>query len=254
MKKYQLTGLVLLFTALLLSGCGSGRGGEAFSHYQNMNQAMAAISSAEWEVDAVYGFVLGSTKMDLSMGGTVQEELIKGIPEKIKLDFDLSLAGSTLDMKAYYQDGWYYLESDGNKTKRNMDVEEMLGKANIQILQFPASSILNSQVKSVSGGQELFFKLKGDALTKMSKQILTSLGSLLAGLSSNESVKFGDAECKMVVGDDNILKSYELSFDLTLSVSEQETVIKCSSQLNLKSLNDVTIVPPGDLDSYVINQ
>jgi len=252
MKKYQFIGLVLLLAVLFLSGCGSNQGGEAYTHYQNMSQAMAAVQSAEWDVDAVYGFVLGSAKMDLAMGGTVQEELVKGVPEKIKLDFDLSLAGSTLDMKAYYYDGWYYLESDGKKTKRNMDVEEMLGKANIQILQFPVSAILNSQVKSVSGGQELYFKLKGEALTKMSNQILSSLGSLLAGLSSNETVSFSDAECKMVIGDDNIIKSYDLAFDLTLIVGEQETVIKCSTLLNLNLINDVTVVPPSDLDSYEI--
>jgi hypothetical protein len=216
-----------------------------------MNKAMTAIQSAEWDMEATYGFVLGSAKMDLAMGGTVQEELAGGNPEKIKLDFILSLAGQNLDMKAFYQDGWYYLESDGNKTKRSMDVEEMLGKANIQILQFPANAVLDSQVKNVSGGRELSFNLKGEALTKASSQILASLGSLLAGLSSKETVKFSDASCKAVVDGNNILKSYELAFDLTLVVGEQETVIECKTLLNLKSLNDVTVQPPADLDSYI---
>ena len=250
-KKLLLVGLVAII-ALLVSACGGngGSGGKsesgksAYQLYNEASQKMKDAQSYAMNLDMKVDMDMGGHKMSLVTTGNLKQVSVSADNPEMEMDFNIVIPGQpNQSMKAYYKDGYYYVDMAGKKTKMAMPLEDVLKQANAAVLDLDQSMIKEQKVN----GKELSFTLDKAAMDKL---VGDSVAGILKQLSTQVGMTFSDVNVTATLDDQNQLSTINTKFSADVTAQGQTSKINYDMAMKVLQIGNVTIDLPKDLDSY----
>ncbi|MBS7007186.1 DUF6612 family protein [Anaerostipes sp.] len=257
MKKFKKVLALTLAAAMLftLGGCKKKSPEEVL---KAANEKLNKMDSAD--MDGTIKMKMSSTSsnsssFELKMGMKMKATGMTSKDMKMDMDITTAIAGQDLSVKAYYKDGYYYMNYSGQKVKQKMDVEAMQKQLENSTGQFntSADNYKDLKMSKKDGNYVISFKFKekaiNDYVNKMMGQ-LNSTGS--AGSSANyaDQVKFDSMSGTMTVNKDSEIIAQKINMTVS-SKQEPKMSIKMSADFKYNNIGkDVKVTLPSDLDTY----
>ena len=247
MKKIALLLVVLILTTLALSGCAQK---DAYDLYTAMSEKMASVKSLNMDLSGSFVINSDGQKQDLSLSGNIQEVKKSENDVDMAMNMKTSVASTDINIEEYYKNGVLYMSAMGQKLKMNMDLSKVKQQSNSDILNFERDAINSVTVTDVDGGKKLSFKLSAKSMTSYLNNTMNSLKSSLGVDLSKANFTFSDVTYDVIADSDNMIKSYHMNFTMNFEVNGKAASVDYDITTSLKSVNDVTITFPADLDTY----
>ena len=244
MKKFLfvLTAVVMIFS---IAACGESDA----SVYELYKKAADATNAADsFEADA-------SLKMLIKSGGQTVDQSIDMAMKLVKngesMDMQMSMSGAMFanqSVEMFIKDNNVYMQMQGMKLKLSGSEQYMSLGTTAQPVQFPESAIKEKQIEDVSEGKKINLVIDGKVL---SETLFEQVGSTIegSGLTEND-INVGDVKIEAVIGNDDLMKSIKMSFEMSMSLLGQNASIEYEISLDYKQIGNVTIEFPTDLDTY----
>lgn len=182
MKK-RIVFLLSLLMVLSLMGCSKSKETEKSVDpaimYEDAAKKMADLKDMDAKANLKMTMSQGEETMDMSMDMDIKMTGAGTDDMKYLADTKLTMFGMDLDMKMFYTDGYYYIETFGQKMKYAMDYSDMLDKVNESTMQTGDLSKYMKDIKATKEGDKTIvtFKLDGEKMTEYIKNMLEDLGT-----------------------------------------------------------------------------
>jgi hypothetical protein len=239
--------LVLLLFMLTSAACGSEKTVFAYDIYSQATAAMDSVKSLAADTNVKMKMSTAGMDFEVAMSGAIKAVTLSENDVEMQLDMLTSFMGQDIELKAFYKDGVYYLEADGQKTSMAMPLEQIQKQANIEALSFPDTAIKDQQMTNKDGGKELSFTLDG---TVLSDTVTAQMGDLTALLGEGAEMTIGDVDYAVFIDKQGNLKSTQMSFSMEMGLFGE--TMPCSMEISMDyvQINNVSIDFPADLDAY----
>ena len=275
MKKFTAIFICATFCLSFFAGCASSQEKTAYDLYLNMQKALDNVKSIDMDMALAMEFTINTEPTDYSSGENKMTYNINGNLKQVKTDsgdFDMAMEferkdsystsglnphSNNIGFASYYTGGIYYealtvLGQKGPGTKKPMTVEEVMRQIEtdeIKPLDFPETAIKESEITDLNdGSKKTEFILNGEFMTE---QLLEKMRYAYPSPElKNAALTFNDFICEIVIDKDNIMKSYKMICDVTVTAHGEDGNMKMEISMTVNSYNDVIINFPADLDSY----
>lgn len=243
---------VLLSAAMLVSmaGCGAGTDGKAL--YDEATKKNAELTSMDFTYHVDMVMKQGDQSMDMSTDMDMKMDGINTDSMRMISEGTTSTAGQNVDTFMYYENGYCYMETGGQKFKYAMAIEEM-SKAALQSVggaNMESSYMQKVEVKKDGDNQVLTFV--GDA-SKMDEYVQTMMGAMgtmgtgMEGLSYTIKEVSGEA----TVNSDGYISSMKMKMVIEMTMQGETVSVDMDITGDYHNLGQpVEITAPADLDSY----
>lgn len=218
--------LILLFGLLMiLSLVGCSRAKETKMNldpetiYEDAVKKTAELKDIDGTATMKMVMSQGEETMDISMDMDIKMTGINTEDMKYLCDTKMSMLDTDFDMKMFYTDGYYYIESFGQKMKYPMDYSAMLDKVNESTMQ---TTDLSKYMKDIKATQEddntiITFQLDGEKMTEYIQGIMSDLGTgidsgLYSGIEGN---------VETTINKDGYLSAVKMSLILDMNIEGQ---------------------------------
>lgn len=191
----------------------------------------------------------GDETMDISMNMDIKMTGINTEDMKYLCDSKMSMLGMDLDMKMFYTDGYYYIESLGQKMKYPMDYSAVLDKVNESTMQTTDLSKYMKEIKATQEGDNTIvtFQLDGEKMKEYIKDIMSDFGngidsSLYSGIEGN---------VETTINKDGYFSAVKMSLVLDMNIEGQ--VMKMNMDVDMVYNNPgkaVKAIELPDLEGY----
>ena len=196
-----------------------------------------------------------SSSLEMNMGLKMKATDMTSEDMKMDMDMTMGIAGQDLNFKAYYTDGYYYINYSGQKQKQKMDFAAMQKQMENTAGQFNTNAKNYKGLKMDKKGDNyvISFKLKEKALNDYVNKIMGQMNSTgVAGAGTNyaDQVKFESMSGTMTVNKDSEITAQKINMVVS---SKEDTKLKVKMILDFKYHNigkDVKVTLPDDLDTY----
>ena len=139
-------------------------------------------------------------------------------------------------MSAYYQDGWYYVDTMGQKIKMPMDVSAITEQTKVSTLTFDEDDLLsNFRLWGEGENKVVGFVIEDDKMNEYIQTVLSAAG--MSGLTDLSGLDISDIQCEYVV--DPAGNCVKMRMKLDMSVTEQGQTV------TMKMDGDIGIADPG---------
>ena len=128
-KNRILAAVLAVVLAFGLTACGGGGKEDAKDVYKAAMEKMNSLESMAAGMDITVKMSDGSGSMDITMDAEMKIQDIKKESMALSMDMNVGMSGITMAMQAYYADGWYMMETMGQKMKYQMPLEDAMGQA-----------------------------------------------------------------------------------------------------------------------------
>ncbi len=174
---------------------------------------------------------------------------------KMDMNMKMSVLGQSMNMKMYYTDGYYYMNSMGQKQKVKMDIAAMQKQLESTTGQstLPSKYYKNLKLKEDGDNLVLSYSLNKDGLNEYIESLMSQMSSITGNTSGSDvsdSIKISSFSGKRTLDeDDNTLKE---SIKMVMESKTGEAgKITISMTMNYKNPGKkVTVELPSDLDTY----
>lgn len=196
-----------------------------------------------------------SSSFELKMGMKMKASGMTSKDMKMDMDITTAIAGQDMSAKAYYTDGYYYMNFNGQKQKQKMDVEAMEKQMENSTGQFNTSvdNYKNLKMTKKDGNYVISFKFKEKALNDYINKMMGQMNSSgVAGSTTNyaDQVKFDSMSGTMTVNEDSEIVAQKINMVVS-SKQEPKISIKMSADFKYNNIGkDVKITLPSDLNTY----
>lgn len=250
-KKIIVLVLVAVLLTCLFCSCDDVSKQEAYNLYQQMIKAMDSTEYTDMDLKMNLKTSIMGLNVESAITGNIKEVREDPTNPLMYLQFSLDAAGISLPIEIWYQNNECYIDSDGEKMKVSLPLEEVMrsfGLNSINVLEFSETAILDCRVQAVGKNKKIELSLDGAQVVGLIDQALEQ-----AGLPSEIKldVNITDISCFLMIDEECLLQSYTIIYSSLISVEEQ--TIKASVELELKvnSYNKVEFSLPSDLDSFI---
>ncbi len=178
----------------------------------------------------------GTEKMTMNMKMDVQADGLNEDDMKYYANMSTEADGQSVDMVMFYTDGYYYMDTMGQKVKCVMDASAMTEQG----MDITSTDLTPEYIKEISveeQGDNKIIKITGDAENMMPyvEGILANSGS--ASSLEGMDVTINDISSEYVVNKDGYYTSMKLVMDIDMEAQGQ----KASMVINM----DSTVNNPG---------
>lgn len=252
MKK-RLVFLLSLLMVLSLIGCSKTKETkktvDPATIYEDAAKKMADLKDMDATAKLKMAMTQGEETMDISMDMNIKMTGANTEDMKYLSDTKMSMLGMDLDMKMFYTDGYYYVETFGQKMKYAMDYSEMLEKVNESTMQ---TSDLSKYMKDIKATQEddnttVAFKLDGEKMTEYIQDIMSDIGTGLDGGSYSGI----EGNVETTINKDGYFSAVKMNLVLDMEVEGQ--AIKMNMNMDMVYNNPgkaVEAIELPDLEGY----
>lgn len=196
-----------------------------------------------------------SSSFELQMGMKVKATGMTAKDTKMDMDITTAIAGQDVSVKAYYTDGYYYMNTNGQKTKQKMDVDAMQKQLENSAGQFNTSADNYKDLKMTKkdGNYVISFKFNEKALNDYVNKMMGQLNSSGAsGSTANyaDQVNFDSMSGTMTVNKDSEIVAQKINMVVS-SKQEPKLSIKMSANFKYNNIGkEVKVTLPSDLSTY----
>lgn len=218
MKK-SLTIFLAAAMALTMTACAEGA--DAKATYDNATKKTSELTSMDVTSAVNMQMTQGDNKTDMKMDLDMKIADINTDKMKYLAEGTTSVMGQNIDLSMYYEDGYYYMDSMGQKIKYAMDLDEMMK----QIKQgTESSSVDSSYLKDITAKEDgdnkvLVFTVDAEKMDAYVKDLMAQVGTDLEGVT----YKIKEAKGEATVNKDGYFSSQKISLSLDMT-SQGETV------------------------------
>lgn len=245
MKKC-LTLLLAAVTVLSLAACGSAKDPKAI--YDDASKKTSELTSMD--VDSVVNMqmVQGGKTTDIKMNLNMKMAGINTENLKYQAQGTTDIGEQSIDISMYYENGYYYMSSMGQKIKYAMDLDAMMKqiKQTTEGASMDSSYLKEITAKKENGNQILTFTVDAEKMDAYVQDIMGQMGTDLEGVTY--TIK--DASGEVTVSEEGYFINSKINMSLEMN-SQGETismVMDTDSTYNNPG-QDVEVTAP-DLEGY----
>lgn len=204
---------------------------------------------AEKEKGATLSFEM---QVQMNVGGTEQSmvvdltakvaDIVDGTATTMQMQLTVQTPDGPREITAYMQDGFFYVNTDGEKMKVPAEQGEEKPSLDVESLDEDSKALLKAaKVQSGSAGHSYELKLDADTIDS----VLQGLGDALP----LEGVSFDDITLSITVNPEE--KRFELYAQGGMALTMAEASASCTVEMSgSMTFGDVSVQMPSDLDEY----
>lgn len=252
MKK-RLIILLSLLMILSLVGCSKSKETEKSVDpaiiYEDAAKKMADLKDMDATATMKMTVSQGEESMDTSMDMGFKMTGANTEDMRYLCSTKISMLDVDLDMTMFYADGYYYLETLGQKIKTAMDYSTMLDKVNDSTMQTSDLSEYMKDIKATEEGDNTIvtFQLDGEKMTEYIQDTMTDLGIALD--SSSYSGIEGNVET--TINKDGYFSAVKMNLVLDMEVEGQAMKMNMDMDMDYNNPGKaVESIEIPDLEGY----
>jgi hypothetical protein len=237
--------------AFTLSACGAGRSGrEAYALYTEGAQALRAVDAVSLEMGKRLELAGGPNGMQLAM--TVSSQVKQtGYGESLRLEaaVELDYFGQPQAQNAYYADGYFYQDLQGQKLKRALAPDALGPELRLTRPDLPRRALTGGEAFA-RGDDAWQVKLafRGDRVEDALLAELSYLEATLAAVGGQ--IVFRDVNLEAEL-DHGVLTHETLSFTAVISAPENDIAVEYAMDMAVLQQGGTEVSLPEDLEAYV---
>ena len=252
MKKFVVILFMLLFvfsTTACAAGSLAPKTALAYDIYSKAAEAMEDVESLAADTVMTMTTTVDGEEFEIEMSGFIKAVTLSETEVEMHLNMSTTIMGEKMNIEAFFKDGVYYMEMQGQKISMEMPLEQVMQQAHTKLLDFPDTAIKNQQETKKDGGEELSFVLDGAVLTDA---IAEQMGGLADMLGEQADMTIGDIEYVVFIDGKGNLKTTTMNFSMEMGVMGETVPVSMEMSMEYVQINNVTIDFPNDLDSYML--
>lgn len=241
----------LLGAAMVLSLAGCGGGKDAKTIYDEASKKTSELKEMEITTNVDMTMVQGeesiamNTAMDILMTGANTEEMKYLATGKTSMD------GQDIDVSMYYADGYYYMESMGQKIKYAMDLNQLMEqvKQSTEGANMESSYMKEITAKKDGDNQVLTFTADAEKMDAYVQDVMSSMGSAAAGMEG-VSYKIKAASGEAVVNKDGYFTDVKMKMSMDMEAQGQTISVEMDTSSAYKNPGQAVTITEPDLEGY----
>jgi hypothetical protein len=183
--------------------------------------------------------------MDMKMANIDQEDM------KYSATGTTSAMGQDMDMSMYYIDGYYYMDTAGQKIKYAMDVNALMEQVKQSTDTGALASEYMKEISAKKDGDNQIITYTADAakMDEYVKEVMGGMGSGMGLDSVTYNIKSISGET--VVNKDGYCASTKMNMDMEMEMEGETISVTMDIDLVYNNIGQpVEIEAPADMDSY----
>ncbi|EFD00512.1 hypothetical protein CLOSTHATH_01271 [Hungatella hathewayi DSM 13479] len=242
---------LLLSAAMVLSMAGCGGGKDARTIYDEASKKTSELKDMDLTTNVAMTMSQGdqtidvTTAMDIQMTGANTEDM------RYLATGKTSMAGQDIDMSMYYEGGYYYMETMGQKIKYAMDLNQLMEqvKQSTEGANMESSYMKEITAKKDGENQRLTFTADAEKMDAYVQDIMSSMGTAAAGMEG-VTYKIKEASGEAVVNKDGYFSSMKIKMLMDMEVQGETISIDMDTDAVYRNPGqEVTLAAPS-LDGY----
>lgn len=243
--------LCMLVTLGALASCGEKSAAEIVNAALEKTNALDSYA-ADMALDI--SMSVSGVTMDIPMNIEMKAAGIKSGAPVISAAMTMEMLGISVAMDIYSDGEWMYIDALGEKYKMSMadasgeyDYTEYMDS---MLVALPEDMLADKElIKNEDGSQSITIEIPSETFTELYGDLVTQMNSTSTG-AALEDISITDAVVTITVADEYV-KSYDISFGMTMNVSGTETTAEAKAVLTIKDPGtDVTVTAPEGLEDY----
>jgi len=261
LKKYLVFFCVVF--GLLGNAAAYAEPAERSTAYQLYLEAAETLTQADSYLMAMDMAMLISIIIDIGIGDPFvldmesESEIIMAIQLVGEDEFIMFMEMVTVTMDeeveitAYFADGWFYMDTLGQKIKMEMSFNEAMAQAGVNgITVFEEEHIYEYFVEETEYGTLITFIIQSDAVY----ELIGSQMDLFEEFTEDgyeAEFSFSDMEYTALIGEDGKFVYIIMQFAVEMDVDGIIMVMDSFIHIDIIQVGGIEIEPPGDLDEYL---
>lgn len=244
MRRKAVALVISLSLAATLGGCGSKE--KPYEKYVAAQETLAQAEGIKFETEgSVKVGISGLTiTMDLDMDGAVKK-VEDSDDMDMAMEMEMGIMGQNLEMDFWYNDGYYYMDTMGEKVKYPMETGDMQDKLESQLgmLELSEDDFKSIEAQKDGDTTKLIYIMDGDKMQSMIDLIM----GLVNQQTSADNMEFSLEEVKgtLVVDKDNRPLSNELSMQMQMTADGQQVDMDMDMDITYQEIGkDVEVTFP----------
>lgn len=252
-KMKKITALFLSCILLLSTATACTKKRSAKDVMQSSLKQSSKLKSSDFSGTASYNIETGKegsqSNVNLKMNFDTKLQMVDKTNFKMSMDSTLNILGQSVDMKMYYTDGYYYMNTNGTKQKMKMDIEGL--KKQIQSTtgqtSLPVKYYKDLKLSEKDGNTIIKYSVNNDGLNQYVKDITSQMTTITG---NSNSIKISSLTGLKTLNDKDLPVAESIKMVME---SDDEQVGKITIKMDLTYHNpgkSVTVTLPDDLSSY----
>jgi len=244
--KRCLTLLLAAATALSLAACGSAKDPKAI--YDDASKKTSELTSMD--VDSVVNMQMtqGEKTTDIKMNLNMKMAGINTENLKYQAQGTTDIEGQSIDISMYYENGYYYMSSMGQKIKYAMDLDAMMKqiKQTTEGTSMDSSYMKDITAKKENGNQVLSFTVDAEKMDAYVQDIMGQMGTDMKDVSY--TIK--EANGETTVGEDGYFTNSKINMSLEMNSQGETISMVVNTDSTYNNPGQTVEVTAPDLEGY----
>lgn len=168
---------------------------------------------------------------------------------KMSMSSTINMLGQSIDMKMYYADGYYYMNTNGTKQKMKMDVESLQKQIQSTTGQtsLPFKYYKDIKLSQKDGNNVINYNISSDGLNKYVQDITSSMTAVTGG---SNSIKITSMSGTKTLNDDDLPMKETIKLVMESNDNEAGKISLTMDLTYHDPGKSVTVTLPKDLNTY----
>lgn len=245
MKKC-LTFLLTAAMVLSLAGCGGGK--DAKTIYDEASKKTSELTSMDMTSVINMQMTQGEETIDMKMDLDMKIADMNTENMKYLAEGTTSVMGQDMDVSMYYENGYYYVESMGQKIKYAMDLNAIMEqvKQSTEGADVQSEYLKEITAKKDGDNQVLTFTVDAEKMDAYVNDILGEMGTDMQGMTY--TIK--DASGEAVVNKEGYFSSEKIKMTLEMTVEGETMTMVMDTDCTYNNPGQTVEVTAPDLEGY----
>ena len=168
---------------------------------------------------------------------------------KMSMSSTAIMLGQSVDMDMYYTNGYFYMSSNGQKTKTKMDIKDLQKQIQSTTGQtsLPAKYYKNLKLSEKDGNTVLKYSINSDGLNKYVKDITSQMTTITGG---SNSIKISSLTGTKTLNDQDLPVKESIQMVMKSGDNEAGSITLKMTLTYHNPGKSVTVTLPEDLNTY----
>lgn len=252
-KIKKLAALFLSLTLLLCATTACTKKRSAKDVMQSSLKKSSNLKSSSFSGTASYNIETGKkgsqSNVNIKMNFDTKLQTVDKTNLKMSMDSTINMLGQSIDMKMYYADGYYYMNTNGTKQKMKMDIASLQKQLQSTTGQtsFPIKYYKDLKLSEKDGNTVIKYSINQDGLNKYVADITSQMTTVTG---NSNSIKISSLTGTKTLND----KDIPVAESIKMVMESNDTQVgKITIKMDLTYHDpgkSVTVTLPDDLNSY----
>ncbi len=245
MKK-TLTMFLVFAMAFSMTACAGAK--DAKTIYNDATKKTSALTSMDVTSTVNTQMTQGENKTDMKMNLDMKIADINKETMKYSATGTTSVMGQDLDISMYYENGYYYMTSMGQKIKYAMDLNEMMEqvKQSTEGASLDASYMKEISAQKDGDNQIITFTVDAQKMDSYVKDLIAQMGTNLEGVTYNIKEVKGEA----TVNKEGYFSKSKINMSLDMTAQGETISMVMDTDATYNNPGQTVEVTTPDLEGY----